>query len=69
MKIPLKLALDQLGCVYRTQPTFPGDTLSHQAANECRKRYWITRDHDGNWVTTKLGNLIYWICYWWTRRG
>lgn len=36
-------------------PVEPGDTLSHQTANECGRRGWADR-HNGAWYPTMAGH-------------
>lgn len=36
-------------------PVFPGDTISHESANECGRRGWAVRNTDGNWIPTAEG--------------
>lgn len=48
---------EELHNVIEGEPLFPGDTISHQGANECERRGWIRRDTEGNWISTPLGNI------------
>jgi hypothetical protein len=52
-------AMEQLRCVVRHYPLWPGDTLSHKLAKACTQAGWIVRDADGNWIPTKYGLLAY----------
>ena len=65
---PLKAVLDQLGCVYRNAPLWPGDTLSHGIARRCRDLGLIRRNEPGNWIPTRLGSVVYWLGHRWTKR-
>lgn len=46
---------EQIIAIVRGAPLWPGDTISHAAANECGRRGWARRDEDGCWVPTPLG--------------
>lgn len=49
--------IEELRNIAMNQPLFPGDTLSHQTANECVKRGWARRNEDGYFVLTSQGFL------------
>ena len=50
---------DQLACVVIGYPLWPGDTISHQLADECCRRGWIVRDQSGCWIPTAAGIVAY----------
>ena len=43
---------EELYNITKNQPLFPGDTISHETANECVRRGYAKRDADGNFVLT-----------------
>lgn len=51
---------EELANVVRNYPVFAGDTLSHETANECGRRGWAKRNHNGDWIPTPEGRLAYW---------
>ena len=51
----LRIAREQLAAIVEHYPTFAGDTLSHEAAQDCERRGWIRRDLAGNWIPTASG--------------
>ena len=47
--------LKELRNIIKGVPLWPGDTISHNTANECEARGWVRRDGDGCWVPTPAG--------------
>ncbi len=50
--------LEEMGNIRKNHPLWPGDTISHQMANECVRRGWARRDGDQQFVPTPLGIVI-----------
>lgn len=44
----------ELRNIMANEPLWPGDTLSHETANECVRRGWARRDADGDFITAGL---------------
>lgn len=59
----MKNVIEELINVHENAPLEPGDTISHDTAQECYKRGWIIRNADSNWILTDAGkeyvNKIY----------
>ena len=55
--------IEELANIVLHAPLFPGDTISHRTADECVKRGWSVRNHEGDFVPTKDGieYLYAWI--------
>lgn len=45
---------EELRNICENYPVFPGNTLSHETADECGRRRWAVRA-DGDWIPTALG--------------
>jgi len=46
---------EEMRNICNNHPLFPGDTISHETANECSRRGWARRDQSGNWIPTEIG--------------
>lgn len=53
-----KHVIEELGNIYKNQPLFPGNTISHATANECVERGWAKRNDNGDFVITLDGMCI-----------
>lgn len=47
--------LQELRNVAENEPVFAGDTISHASAAGCGDFGWISRDTNGDWITTQRG--------------
>jgi hypothetical protein len=56
MKMSEKAVGDELRHICEYWPVEPGDTISHQTANECGRRGFAERDDKGRWVPTIEGH-------------
>ena len=52
--------IEELGNISIGGSLFPGNTISHETANECVRRGWAKRDPDGNFVLTREGKQTLW---------
>lgn len=54
-----RMIFEELRNIILNEPLWPGDTISHQGANECVKRNYAARDKDGYFISTMYGKRIY----------
>jgi hypothetical protein len=53
-----KNIMEELEIIVNNQPVFPGDTISHETAEECVNRKWAARNWDGDFVATAEGERV-----------
>lgn len=54
-----KVIFEEFYNIYRNEPLFPGDSISHKSLRECINLKWAVRDSEGNVHTTKMGRDHY----------
>ena len=45
--------------IYRQSPLWPGDTISHDTANNCVELGWAARNKDGYFTPTTEGTMVF----------